>query len=585
MIATATEVNQDTGHREKTSTSALKRAISLLDVRPSRVILAIITGVGAIGSAIALAAVSAWLIARASQMPPVLHLTVAVVAVRLFGITRGVLRYTERIASHDVALRGMARLREQVYNRLTSSRADRVVKLRRGDVLQRVGADVDAIGDVVVRAIIPTGVALVLGLASAGLMAYFLPEAGVILLLALVIAAVAGPALTLRANRQAEERGAQARADITAHSLLLAQESAELSVTQATQKVLADLQTAEDQHTIQLDAAARPAGWSAFVIEAAMGLAVIVSLVVGATALAAGRLEAVELAVIVLTPLAAFEPIQALPGAVTQWYRSRSAAQRLMTLLGDEEEPAVESPIASSPATSTTLPEPGDTGLVLSAQNLSVGWKTGQPVVHNFSLDIHRGQAIAITGPSGVGKTTLLLTLAGLLPRLAGDVQLIEPEENQHERRFIDPETIHDQTQRQRTVAVNLEDAHVFNTTVLENLRVARGDVTPEQARSVLKEVGLDEWLKNLPLRLNTVLGEDGNDISGGERRRLLLARALLTRAQLIMIDEPAEHLDQDAADELVTDLLRLAHSDKRAVIVVTHQHAPLDNADRILKL
>lgn len=585
MTATATEVNRDTGHREKISTSALKRAISLLDVRPSRVILAIITGVGAIGSAIALAAVSAWLIARASQMPPVLHLTVAVVAVRLFGITRGVLRYTERIASHDVALRGMARLREQVYNRLASSRADRVVKLRRGDVLQRVGADVDAIGDVVVRAIIPTGVALVLGLASAGLMAYFLPEAGVILLLALVIAAVAGPALTLRANRQAEERGAQARADITAHSLLLAQESAELSVTQATQKVLADLQTAEDQHTIQLDAAARPAGWSAFVIEAAMGLAVIVSLVVGATALAAGRLEAVELAVIVLTPLAAFEPIQALPGAVTQWYRSRSAAQRLMTLLGDEEEPAVESPIVSSPATSTTLPEPGDTGLVLSAQNLSVGWKTGQPVVHNFSLDIHRGQAIAITGPSGVGKTTLLLTLAGLLPRLAGDVQLIEPEENQHERRFIDPETIHDQTQRQRTVAVNLEDAHVFNTTVLENLRVARGDVTPEQARSVLKEVGLDEWLKNLPLRLNTVLGEDGNDISGGERRRLLLARALLTRAQLIMIDEPGEHLDQDAADELVTDLLRLAHSDKRAVIVVTHQHAPLDNADRILKL
>src|SRR5699024_3101243 len=265
-------------------------------------------------------------------MPPGLHLTVAVVAVRLFGITRGVLRYTERIASHDVALRGMARLREQVYNRLASSRADRVVNLRRGDVLQRVGADVDAIGDVVVRAIIPTGVALVLGLASAGLMAYFLPEAGVILLLALVIAAVAGPALTLRANRQAEERGAQARADITAHSLLLAQESAELSVTQATQKVLADLQTAEDQHTIQLDAAARPAGWSAFVIEAAMGLAVIVSLVVGATALAAGRLEAVELAVIVLTPLAAFEPIQALPGAVAQWYRSRSAAQRLMTL-------------------------------------------------------------------------------------------------------------------------------------------------------------------------------------------------------------------------------------------------------------
>lgn len=584
MTATSTDANRDAGHHEKTGSSPLRRAISLLDVRPSRVVLAIITGVGAIGSAIALAAVSAWLIARASQMPPVLHLTVAVVAVRLFGITRGVLRYTERIASHDVALRGMARLREQVYNRLASSRADRVVKLRRGDVLQRVGADVDAIGDVVVRAIIPAGVALVLGLASAGLTAYFLPEAGVILLLALVIAAVAGPALTLRATRRAEERGAQARADITAHSLLLAQDSAELSVTQATEKVREDLRSAEERHTTQLDAAARPAGWSAFVIEAAMGMAVTASLVVGGTALASGRLEAVELAVIVLTPLAAFEPIQALPGAVTQWYRSRSAAGRLMTLL-DEEKPSVEN-AAVTPLTNTdTTLEPHDADLVLSAQNLSVGWKAGQPVVHNFSLDIHRGQAIAITGPSGVGKTTLLLTLAGLLPRLAGDIQLIDAGENQQDSRFIDPETIRDQRQRQRTVAVNLEDAHVFNTTVLENLRVARGDVTPEQARGVMKRVGLNQWLANLPSGLDTVIGEDGSDISGGERRRLLLARALLTRAQLIMIDEPAEHLDQDAADELVTDLLHLAHSGNRAVIVVTHQHAPLGNADRILKL
>src|SRR5699024_11983542 len=111
-------------------------------------------------------------------MPLVLHLTVAVVAVRLFGITRGVLRYTERIASHDVALRGMARLREQVYNRLASSRADRVVKLRRGDLLQRGGADVVATGDVVVRAIVPPGVRPVLGVATAGLVAAFLPAAG-----------------------------------------------------------------------------------------------------------------------------------------------------------------------------------------------------------------------------------------------------------------------------------------------------------------------------------------------------------------------------------------------------------------------
>jgi len=583
----------------------LVRAIGLLHVRPSRVVLAILAGVGAIGSAIALAAVSAWLIARASQMPPVLHLTVAVVAVRTFGITRGVLRYSERLASHDVALRGMAHLREQLYLRLAQSRSDRVVQLRRGDVLQRVGADVDAVGDVVVRAIIPVGVATVLGLGSAGLMFYFLPAAGLSLLACLILAAVLGPVLTLRAVRRAEIGGAQARGDIAAHTLTSLQAAAELRVTGGEQQLRDALAREEAALTSAQDAAARPAGWSEFVLQAAMGLAVMCAVVFGGIALAAGNLEPVELAVIALTPLAAFEPIQALPEAAQQWYRSRSAAQRIMTLISDEEvAPAIptlpddsdgaqsDTAPAAAPdqAAAPAAPEPGGAvqpgarrrsqSPLIAVRNLTIGWDPAHPATENLSFEVTAGQAVAVVGPSGAGKTALLLTLSGMLPPLAGAVRVAG----------TDPLTWTDGAQRQEMIALNLEDAHIFHTTVLENLRVARGDTTAAEARAALENVGLGPWLESLPAGVDTMLGPDATDVSGGERRRLLIARALLSRARVLLIDEPAEHLDSDTADDLVRDLLALAHRAEgerpgRAVILVTHRHAPLDAADRVIEI
>ncbi|WP_188037690.1 hypothetical protein [Actinotalea sp. JY-7885] len=144
----------------------LLRTLAMLDVDRGRVVRAVLAGAGSLGSAVALAAVSAWLIARASQMPPVMYLTIAAVTVRALGISRGLLRYVERLVSHDVALRGMARLRARLYERLADSPVDRVVGLRRGDLLARVGADVDAVGDAVVRGLLPAAVALVVGVGS-----------------------------------------------------------------------------------------------------------------------------------------------------------------------------------------------------------------------------------------------------------------------------------------------------------------------------------------------------------------------------------------------------------------------------------
>ncbi|WP_456826371.1 ATP-binding cassette domain-containing protein, partial [Cellulomonas sp. P5_E12] len=206
----------------------------------------------------------------------------------------------------------------------------------------------------------------------------------------------------------------------------------------------------------------------------------------------------------------------------------------------------------------------------LVATDLAAGWPGTPPVVEGLDLDLRAGRSVAIVGPSGTGKTTTLLTLAGLLPRRGGSLTL-----GGHDV---------DHLSRDATVTavvVGTEDAHVFGTTVLENLRVARGDVTTEEADEVLRRVGLGDWLDRLPDGLDTLLGPDARTVSGGERRRLLVARALLSPAPLLLVDEPAEHLDPARADALVTDLLR----DPRGVVVVTHRLTPLAAADEVVWL
>ncbi len=532
------------------SPDPLRRMLPLLEVRWSRAVRAVALGTLALGSSVALAAVSAWLIARASQMPPVLQLSVAVVSVRAFGIGRGVFRYLERLASHDVALRGMAALRANLYDALTRGPVTGVVALRRGDLLARVGADVDAVGDVVVRALVPTGVAAVLGLGSVALVGAFLPVAGLALLGCLLLAGVLAPCLAARSAADVERRSADARAEVTARSLELLEDGQQLRVAGRLDQRLAGLRAADARLAAATDDGARSGALAAAVGTGAQLLAVVCSLLLGIPATLAGTLPPVELAVVVLTPLAVFEATQALPAAAVQLRRSREAARRIVELL-----PSCE--------LSGSAPRPRgrgpDTGAVLELRSVAAGWD-GTTAVAGVDLDLRPGCVVALAGPSGVGKTTLLLTTAGLLPPVAGTV-------TGDDALFV------------------AEDGHLFGTTVLENLRLARADVTPDEACAALADVGLDGWLATLPDGLDTLLGTGAADVSGGERRRLLVARALLSPARVLLVDEPAEHLDAATADALVRTLAEHARTTGRAVVVASHRLAPLDVADEVLLL
>ncbi|MCB2174743.1 MAG: thiol reductant ABC exporter subunit CydC [Actinomycetales bacterium] len=547
------------------SRDPLWRAVRLLDVDARRVAGAVAAGVGGLGSAIALAAVSAWLIARAAQMPEVAVLNLAAVAVRLFGISRGVLRYVERLVSHDVALRGMATLRVRLYERLAAGSPAGLLALRRGDLLARVGADVDAVGDVVVRGLLPMAVAAVLGVGSAVAMGLFLPAAGLTLAACLVLAGVVAPWLARRGARATEREAAAARADLAAVSQSLLDGAGELRVAGRVEPMLAELRAADARLARATDRGAVPAAVAAALAPLATGLAMLGALLVAIPATTSGVLDPVELAVVVLTPLAVFEASAVLPGAAVALLRSREAARRVVELVDGAQPAAAVSPVP--------VAEPGPDAPPLEAHHLAAGWPDGPALVRGLDLELTPGHSVAVVGPSGVGKTTLLLTLAGLLPPKSGEVLAGGEPPDRLER-----------ADAAARVALTTEDAHVFDTTVLENLRVARGDVTVQEAEDACRAVGLDGWLEGLPEGLDTRIGADGAAVSGGERRRLLVARALLAPAPVLLLDEPTEHLDAGGR-ALLTGLLDGSLAAGRAVLVVTHRLAGLEAAGEVIWL
>ena len=542
----------------RSESTALRRCISMLQVSRSGFALSLLLGVGALGSAIALGGTAAWLIARASQQPPVMYLTVAATAVRLFGISRALARYLSRLASHRVALAGMDSLRGNLYDRLSEAPTATLTSLRRGDLMTRAGADVDEVGNVVVKTLLPSLVALIVGVGTVGVVTVISPAAGAILACALIVSGIVAPALIARSVRLAETQGSQARTDIAATTLAVLEGATELSVAGTLNHAKSSLERSETRLSTALAHSARLSALARGLDVCAMGAAVIGALLIGIPQTTSGTLAQVLLAVIVLIPLSSFEGVAELAPAASQLVRSAQAAQRICALLDDEV-----------PTKPHTIPE-GPT--VIEARDLTIGWPGGPTLATGISLTLRPGSSLAVVGASGIGKTTLLATLTGVIPPKSG-AALINGV----------PAWGADRDQLTAHITMTAEDAHVFATTIYENLRVARASLTRDEASDLLTRAGLDEWIESLPEGIDTVIGSGGTTVSGGERRRLLMARALAAPAPVLAIDEASEHLDAATADRLMETLLM--PSADRATLVVTHRLSALDQADHVLVL
>lgn len=573
----------------------LRRVTAMQGIPRSRLIAAVAAASATLLSALALAAVSAWLITTAWTMPPVLDLTVAVVCVRALGISRGVFRWVDRMATHDAALRGVVTLRTRLFAALADRPGDALSRLRRGDLLARLGDDAQELADHVIRATVPALVAVVLGISTVLLIAPISPLAALAMIAALVISSALGPLAAYRAARLTEEAVVAGRGAVTSTALQVLDDATSLRLDGRLDGALAEHERAQRAYDAALDRAALPSALAAAVVPVAMILALTGSVLAAGPLWVAGQASAGQIGVLLLLPLSAFEAASALPAAASQLARSQAAARRLVETVGPErpgherpgarrpgpEHLGAEHPDAErrAPGTSASAPaQPVFSSPSLVVRGLVAGWSPERPLTAPLDLDLAPGARVAITGASGAGKSTLVATLAGLLAPLAGSIRLDGADLQELPEAAV-----------RETMVLFAEDAHVFATTVRENLRVARGDASDEEILAALTATGLADWVAHLPGGLSHLLGPDGTTVSGGERRRLLLARALVRRAPITLLDEPTEHLDPERARALLHALLSTGDDallePDGIVVVVTHDVASLPAGTTVLPL
>ncbi|MEU4276076.1 thiol reductant ABC exporter subunit CydD [Streptomyces tanashiensis] len=543
--------------------SVLARVRSMAGELKGRMALALLLGGLALGSAVGLMAVSGWLISRASEQPPILYLMMGFTATRAFGIGRAVFRYAERLVSHDAVLRMLADLRVSVFRRLERIAPAGLRRTRRGDLLARLVQDVDALQDYWLRWLLPAGTALLVGVASAGFTAWLLPEAGAVLAVGLLVAGIAVPAAGGALARRAERRLSPARGTLATAVADLLRGCAELTVAGALRGRIERARDADRTLTSiasrQAAATALGAGLSALVC----GLTVAAAALVGVQAVRDGRLDGVVLAVVVLTALAAFEAVTGLPLAVQYRQRVKRSAERVFEVL-DAPVPVHE---PRTPAAPPEVPFP------LELDGLSAR-HAGQErfALDGFALTLEAGRRVAVVGASGSGKTTLAQVLLKFLDVEHGVYRIGGVPAGE-----LDGDAV------RRLVGLCAQDAHLFDSSVRENLRLAKVGADDEELREALRRARLLDWVDGLPAGLDTLVGEHGSRLSGGQRQRLALARALLADFPVLVLDEPAEHLDLATADALTDDLLRATEG--RTTVLITHRLHGLDAVDEVVVL
>ncbi len=517
----------------------------------------------AMGASVALMAVSAWLLAYAALLVPPLFLQAPSVAVRFFAISRSATRYAERLAGHNVALRLQSALRLETYSRLAQTT---LIGSRRGDLLTRVIADVEAIQDLVVRVWIPfTASAAVIVLTAIGL-AFISPGAALVVLVSAALAGLALPWLAQRASAKADAEAVPLRGSLGNAVHEIAGAAPDLVAYGVAGTYTGKLLEVDDRLRVNEARSTWVRGVASGAQVLAAGAAVVGALLIGGAEVANGTLgvpmiewmrrivftdqpappdyamAATLLAVLVLTPLALHEALSTLVQAAQTQTKAKAALARVEAVLDAEPIGAGDLPALAEP-----VAEPG-----VTLHGLVAGWPGQRPVIDGLELELARGERVALVGPSGVGKTTVAATVLGLIPAQGGEVSV------------------------SGRVGYLAQDAHIFTTTIAENVKIGNRDATAAEVSTALERAGLS-------LPASRLVGETGAQLSGGEARRVALARLLVGEFQVLILDEPTEHLDTLTATALMDDIWQTTA--EAAVLVITHDPTVIARCDRVVRL
>ena len=504
-----------------------------------RLWLAAFLGALALGCSVGLIAASAWLISRAWEQPPILFLQVAVVSVRAFGIGRGVFRYAERLVSHQAAFRSLVDLRVALYERLIPLAPAGLPAFKRGDLLRRMVDDVEAMSDLSLRVMLPIFSAILVGTGTVILCAWLLPAAGVIMAVMLLLGGIVVPAVIIWSAGRGQAIQGPLQAELSSEVLTALHAGPELMVLGADDEYARRIADVDGRLTTAMRKTAVGSALSSALGILIQGAAVIAMILVAVPAVRDGDLRGVNLAVLVLLPLAAYEAVAVLAPSALAAIRVRAAAGRLVEIL-DAQPPVVE----------PESPQTGD-GTQIDVAALSAQYPTGPVAVRDVAFSLPQGRRIGLVGESGSGKSTVLNVLASYLG-YQGSARLGEVE-------IADQAGDHVRQQVLWTPQI----PHVFDADVAANLRMAKPEANDEEMQAALDAVGL-------PLDLDRAVGQHGATLSGGERQRLGLARAVLAEHPVLLLDEPTEHLDPPTAAGVLATIEQVSQG--RALVVVTHR-------------
>jgi ATP-binding cassette subfamily C protein CydC len=544
-------------------TTTVGRLLSLSEASRSRIALAVMFGTLTVVFGIGLMGTAGYLISRAAERPAILSLSVAIVGVRFFGLARPLMRYLERLSSHDVALRALGRVRVRVYERLERLAPTQLVSNRRGDLLARLVSDVDSLQNLHLRGIAPPLVALCAGAAAVGAAAAFLPAAALVLAAGLLVGGLAVPAVAAMLAQHGSRVEAAARGELTSELVETLAGSDELVAFGCERQRLRGLHAADRKLVRIARRAALADGTGDALRLLVMGVTVVGVLAVSVSAHAGGNLNRVLIAMLALLALASFEAVQPLPEALRELGATLAAGRRILELT--DREPSIVDPEEPLPA-----PTPPFT---VALENVRVRYAPRErPALNGFSMRLEPGKRVVLLGRSGVGKSTVAHLLLRFIDPERGYVTIAGEDLRRYRQEDV-----------RRVVAVADQDAHLFSASIRDNVRIGRPDANGAELEQALRSARIWDWIESLPEGLDTLVGEEGRELSGGQRQRIVLARALIAGAPVLVLDEPTAHLDPPTAEALIEDIFAAAGD--RSVLLITHRGEGLDLADELVVL
>ncbi len=523
--------------------------------------LSILTGIITIGTGIGMLGTSAYLISYAALQPSIAELQVAIVGVRFFGITRSVFRYLERLVSHSVNLRLLAKMRVWFYRSLEPGAPANLQQRRGGDLLNRVMADLETLENFYVRVVAPVIVAFVITIGMTFFLGgYFWPLA-LILFTGMFLNGIVVPLLMILITRKAGSQTVEVRSALSSTMLETFQGLEDLQASGAEGRWLQQILNSDKE-------SARLQVYYGFLTGLTSGMALLVTNVTVLAVLWAaipqvshGLMSGVSLAVVTLLTMASFEATGNLPTAAQNLTASYAAAKRLFDI--------------AVPAQSKIPVQDLSQELIKNAQRLQINGLrlsypgSDSPALANIDLSLHRGERVAMVGPSGAGKSSLANAILRFWPVEAGTIQI--------DGNDLD---VYSETSTRTLFGVISQSTYLFSETLRENLLLAAPDAGDDRLMEVMHQAKLDDWFTSLPDGLNTWLGDQGVQMSGGERQRLAIARVLLQETPFVILDEPTANLDPETEKAILTQLFD-TFSD-RGLLIITHRLVQMEKMTRI---